>query len=405
MPMLKDYHQFDGRHWETGTIHNVLAYQGVKAPHNGKPISEAMLLGISGGITVGYFHFAYTGYDPHIALLTRNTFDPMETIFERLAIPREVLQTMKTDTAVQNLIDILESGQPAMVWADMFTLPYNDLSHDDQQWAVFPVLVYGYEDGKVFIADRSSQPLIVDAEIFMKARARVKQDKFRVVALHHPDLDKLPIAVQKGIWQCISLFTEAPPKGTRDNFGFAALQKWANMLTNTRNKQSWARMFPPGSALYNALAGDRYQPGLIGWIATWGSGNGAERGVYADFLTEAAQILNKPDLVEVAEAFRKSANIWCDFLNAALPDDVPLLREARELKLRRHQLFVEQGTARFDEIQQHNNRLDEIKATVKREFPMSETEVTQLREHMREYVLKIHDVEKLAVEMLQAALS
>ena len=53
--------------------------------------------------------------------------------------------------------------------------------------------------------------------------------------------------MQKGIWQCISLYTEAPPRGKKDNFGFAALQYWAKMLTNTRNKQSWERLFAPGS--------------------------------------------------------------------------------------------------------------------------------------------------------------
>jgi len=32
MPTLTRYRQFDGRHWETGSVHNVLAYRGVKAP-------------------------------------------------------------------------------------------------------------------------------------------------------------------------------------------------------------------------------------------------------------------------------------------------------------------------------------------------------------------------------------
>ncbi|NTU62938.1 MAG: hypothetical protein HGB05_05930 [Chloroflexi bacterium] len=32
MPTLTRYRQFDGRHWETGSVHNALAYRGVKAP-------------------------------------------------------------------------------------------------------------------------------------------------------------------------------------------------------------------------------------------------------------------------------------------------------------------------------------------------------------------------------------
>ena len=61
MPTLTDYTQFEGRHWDTGSVHNFYAYRGVTAPHTGKPISEALLLGISGGIVFGYFSFAYDG--------------------------------------------------------------------------------------------------------------------------------------------------------------------------------------------------------------------------------------------------------------------------------------------------------------------------------------------------------
>jgi hypothetical protein len=61
MPKLKDYNQFNGRHWETGTVHNYFAYTGVKAPHTGQPYSEALLMGVSGGAVMGYFSFAYEG--------------------------------------------------------------------------------------------------------------------------------------------------------------------------------------------------------------------------------------------------------------------------------------------------------------------------------------------------------
>ena len=78
MPVLDNYSHFTGRHWETGTVCNYLAYQGITAPHTGQPYSEALLLGVSGGVVMGYFTFAYEGYDPHVALLTRNTFDPLK---------------------------------------------------------------------------------------------------------------------------------------------------------------------------------------------------------------------------------------------------------------------------------------------------------------------------------------
>lgn len=66
MPTLKNYQQFYGLHWETGFLTNIFAYQGITAPHTGKPISEALLMGVNGGLCAGYFAFDYEGYDPHL---------------------------------------------------------------------------------------------------------------------------------------------------------------------------------------------------------------------------------------------------------------------------------------------------------------------------------------------------
>ena len=43
---IEGYNQFGGVHWETGSVRNVLAHQGVTAG-NGEPLSEAMLMGIA----------------------------------------------------------------------------------------------------------------------------------------------------------------------------------------------------------------------------------------------------------------------------------------------------------------------------------------------------------------------
>lgn len=398
MPILPDYNAFEGRHWETGTICNALAYQGVTAPHNGQPLSEALLMGISGGAAFGYFTFEYEGYDPIVSILTRNTFDPMETLLQRLPIPHEVIQTTSAKTGARNLVEALEGGRPAITWADMDTLPYNARKEDAGNWAMLPVLVYGHDGDTVYIADRSRKPLLVNAEVFAKARARIKKFKYRIITLDIPDLSNLAAAVQKGIWQSISLYTEKPPKGSKNNFGFAAYQKLANMLTNTRNKQSWARLLPPGRRMYVALSD------MFMWTRMWGAGNGAERVLYADFLDEAVQILDKPELADVATQFRQSSAAWCDLGDALLPENVPLLKETRELMWRKHTLFMEQGDQALDEIRAVNVRLDAIKNVVSDEFPMSDTEVVSLRQELSDQVMKIHDIERAAIDTLVTAM-
>lgn len=404
MPVLSNYHHFEGRHWETGPLHNLLAFQGIPAPHTGKPISEAMLLGISGGIAFGYFTFAYGGYDPHVALLTRNTFDPLDTIYDRLALPREILQTSKPETGLKNLTDVLESGHPALVWLDAFSLPYRMLPYDPRNWMQVPVVVYGVEGEHVYIADRSKKPYVISPDSLNNARARIKDVKFRVITFDAPDMSKLATAVQKGIWQCISLFTESPPKGSRKNFGFDGMMHLADMLTNLRNKDSWERYFPPGRRMYMALAGNMTQPGMFDWIRLWGGADGAERGLYADFLDEAALLLEKPGLSEAAAQFRLSGDLWTAFANALLPDEQPVLKEVRELKLRRHSLLIEEGDAAADELQHIRTRLSEIWATMDEAFPLSASEAAVMREGLREHLLAIRTQEKTAVEVLQGAI-
>src|SRR6185436_8147924 len=100
----------------------------LQAPHTGQPYSEALLLGVSGGIALGYFTFEYKGYLPHVAMLTRNTFSPFSTMLERLGI------------AEKNLQDTLASGLYPLMWADHFSLPYNDLPSDAAMWGMLPLL-------------------------------------------------------------------------------------------------------------------------------------------------------------------------------------------------------------------------------------------------------------------------
>src|SRR6185503_3971315 len=125
---MKTKTQFTGRHWETGSIHNALALQGVKAPHTGQPYSEALLLGISGGITFGYFTFEYKGYLPHVAMLTRNTFSPFSTMLERLGIAQDVRQTSKPEISEKNLQDTLASGLFFMTGSTLLMLHLNETS-------------------------------------------------------------------------------------------------------------------------------------------------------------------------------------------------------------------------------------------------------------------------------------
>ena len=156
--------------------------------------------------------------------------------------------------------------------------------------------------------------------------------------------------------------------------------------------------------MYHALAGSPSQPGAYHWVNTWGSADGAERGLYADFLEEAAQILKKPALKEPAESFRESYKLWLAFAEALLPDDVPLLGESKKLIQKRQKLFVEKGETALTEIKKINTRLRELLKESEIDFPLTSDQVSELRMNLRELILKISAVEQKAVDQLQAAI-
>jgi len=396
---------FTGLHHETGSVHNALALQGVKSPYTGQPVSEALLLGISGGAAFGHFVFEYEGYAPHLILLTRNTFSPLETLFDRLALSRDVLQTGKPEIANENLRRVLDSGCPALVMADMFSLPYNSLPEDKHMWGVMPVLVTAVEGDTAIIADRSQRPFRVPLEVLTAARGRVKENKYRVTCLDGFDAAKVPSAVQKGIWQAISLYIDAPPKGRRDNFGLAAFQYWADMLTNTRNKMSWERNFAPGRRMTSALVGDGWQTGIFDHIRPIGAGDNAERDLYAQFLEEAAVILTKPALTDAAAGFRAAGQAWHTFSDAILPDSIPALKSIKALKLRRREVWWEQGGDGLYELTRIDAALRSQIHALHDDFPMTAGEARDYRAGLREHVLRIHDIERGAVMAMQGAMN
>lgn len=405
--MIKKSTQFGGRHYETGSVYNALMLQNSKAPHTNKHFSEAFLLGASGGITFGYFTFEYKGHLPHLALLARNTFDPFQTMLERLGVEQQVYQTTKPDIAEKNLIEALSSGNPALVWADEYSLPYTN-KKNNAYWNMIPIVVFGLDQDEVMIADRSVKPFQIKMEALTKARARVKDDKFRLITIASPLTSKLVSATQKGIWQCVSLFTDKPLKGARHNFGFAAYEHLAEMLVNKRNKQSWERMFPVGPKLFNALAGfseGKFNPpGAFIWINCFWASDGAERNLYADFLDEASILLEKKPLKEVAKQFRLSYKKWINFADAILPSNIPVFAEVKKLLLRKHELFVNLGEDGATEIEKINTKLKKIETDITKKFPFSQAQASELYAELREHVLGIAEVEKQAIEMLQESM-
>ena len=396
MPILTDYRQFSGTHPETGTIYNALAYQGVISPATGQPFSEAMLFGLTGGIVVMYFVFEYKGHNPQLFIGTRNTFDPVATLLARLQVKAKRQTTTNPQTAVTHLTTVLTNGQPALVLADSAHLGYNAQAPRAYP-TMLPILVYGYDEAAnlVQIADRAQIGLTsTPAELATARAAHAPTKHLLSTLLPPPNFDHLPTAVEESLRSCAALFLDAPPKGPAENFGLAALRKWANLLVDGKDKRGWPKLFPPGPRLAQALSAAFEHIALGGAFAA--TNPGAARPLYADFIDEAAALLNRPALREVAAQFRSSGQRWDELAATLLPDTIPALQATRQLLLQRQQLFIQQGNASVDERQAINQKLAALKESTDKEFPMTDEEVIALRDNLRDQLLRLHDQEQAA---------
>lgn len=141
------------------------------------------------------------------------------------------------------------------------------------------------------------------------------------------------------------------------------------------------------------------------YLHTWDYGGAYSRRDFADFLDEAAVILSRPALKEVANGFRKAAQCWESLETALLPDMWEPLKETRELIWRQVELFIEQGGASLEERRSLSQRLKAIRQDMETGFPLSDAEAAALRDELRAAVLAVHDSEAEAIARLKAAMA
>lgn len=330
-----------GLHPDTAAVANVLAHHDVVAGHTGEPLTEAMVLGIGGGLGAGYILWEFKSHGSATVVLGfRNRWQYpdrwMQALLDRLALPATHHETAGERTAARRLDAALAAGRPALATIDRGTVGYWHLPPELEGRGGYPVVAYAEDHGRIHVDDRTLAPLTVDRETFDKARARVPSYKHRLCVIE-PDRTELPAdllrtAVRAGLADAAEHL--ASPS---DSFGLPAWRKWSRMLTATQPAKAWPRVFADGHGLAGALL-STYE-----WIQPVGHDGGHLRGLYADFLDEAAQLLDQPALADAATHWRAAADGWQALADTALPADS--FGRLRELMSEVHATVVEEGDA------------------------------------------------------------
>jgi hypothetical protein len=401
---LPRFHPYLARQSEAGALQAALAYLGVQAPHTGLPYTEAMLFGLGGGVGFSYFVFEYkSARVKTLTLGTRITTleessrpQFLQTICERIGVPTRVLQSANPAAANRGVRQALAEGTPPIVWIDLSGPPYHFAPTAEYAAGV----VYAWKDDRILLAGRSRRPLPFRRKSFEAARSSIGVPKSRAVTVAPPDhAPNLAAAVLSAVRETRDQMARGIDVGSfRGNFGLAALEKWAGLLTDDRDRKGWPQFFPPGRDLLAALLSVFVQ------IELRGRGGGAFRGLYADFLVEAAEVGRRRRLAEAVEPFRLSARAWHNLARAALPNSVPALRRLRELTAAREAALARQGADGLEVAKALAEEARRLRRAADDQFPMPASDALDLLSDLRRRVLQIHALEAAALQALRAAL-
>ena len=331
MTVITGYDHFGGIHPETATIANCLRYMGVENPATGEPFSEAMLFGIAGGLGACYILWEFKEHSrPAIVFGWQHLFNYpvryVENLCKRIGATSDFHETGGMKKARKTLDDALAAGTPAILWLERELLDYYNRDPDDTGWFSWVVTACGYDAtaDSFTIDDTGARPFTVPSASLTASRQRIPSFKNRLLLLSPPDSIDLSAAVRDGIQSNIEYLGS---KST--SFALPTLRKWARMLTDTKNAKGWPTVFAEGKCLFSGLVS------VYEGIVHEGSDGTALRGMYADFLTEAAAVLGVPALDDAAAEYRAIGAKWRALAEMSLEPTVEPLAAARDILDRR----------------------------------------------------------------------
>lgn len=392
------YTQLGGILPETATLTNVLANQGFVSPHNGRPLSEAMVLGIAGGLGCGYILWEFDKYESAILVMGFHNkwnypSEFMQQFCDRVGVTAEFLETGGTKTAANHLNEALADGRFPIAWVDQQTLPYFYMRSMYSGCFSHFVTVFDQEGDNYLLDDRSQKPLVVDGASLSQARARIGSFKNRLLLLHPNGRGfDLPAAVMAGLEDCVDYLSQSS-----QTFAPPAYKKWARLMTDTHNKKGWPVVFKDKVGLYSTLRS------LYEGIELFGTAGGGLRRVYADFLDEAQDIVNLPGLQEAAEQYRQAAALWRAFADAVLPDSVQPFSETKKLLKQKYNLFRNEGNDNAAELSRISQKLEELEVALNGRFPLSDHDMHDLFANMQTHLENIYAAEQKALDTLAGA--
>lgn len=392
--LLNGYDRFGGIQGDTGALCNVLRHAGITSTHTGAPYTETMINGLCGGPGFLYAVFEYKGWPPLMSLALRSR--SMNDLYisdglSRLGVRVTTSETTSAGAACKALDSALSAGKAPLCVADVASLPWYGLPSEFVGGAPQVVAIVGRQDEAVWVDDRSTRPIRMDLDELAKARASYRHAKHRLITIEGPNKSQdAPPAMREAIATTARRYVEpAVPKAFWVNCGFSGLEKWRQMLTDTKHSKGWPALFSEGSRAYSGLQ-RTYE--CIECI----SGPHAGRALYADFLDEAAGALREPPLKKAAAAYRDAGLLWEQAAALIANCDDAAIRQACEIADRRFELADTHGAG----ISKESRELWQKRHTLGADCRLSQAGARALYANLADIAGRILESERAAVALM-----
>ncbi|HMQ30508.1 MAG TPA: BtrH N-terminal domain-containing protein [Chloroflexaceae bacterium] len=391
MSILPSYTSVGGVHPEAAAATNVLAAAGLRRPDTVAPLSEALIFGIAGGLGALYILWEWEAHNVKVLVLGFHHLGNypvryFQGLADRLNVRVAMPETGSRRSATQTLDGALAAGKPAVAWVDRASLPHLQLPERLRGRLGHLVAVCGRTSDGYWIDDRAAAPFFVPADTFGDARERIPSYKQRLLLIDAVAPFDLPAAVQSGITAQLDYLGS-----DSDSFALPALRKWARLLTHPTHKKGYPVVFADRRGLFRVLRA-AYEE------ITLNVGAGALRGLYADFLREAAQILENQGLLAAADAYAALSVQWLAFADAALPDTP--FAPFKQLLLERHTALLKGGDA-WHGWSARTEELEALDSAFNREFPLDDGATNRLFADLGEQMHAIYSQEVAALDLLK----
>lgn len=398
---VETYRQFGGQIPELTALRHVITHHRVLCRQTSAPPTEPMLFGISGGIGVSYAVAEREDLSPELRIGfgprgRARPGDVLQTLCVRMGLPASFRHTLSPEVAERSLSRSLEQGDPVIVFLHPGHLSHLGATLPSQARPLHVAVVFALSDEGASLADISPHAIqLTRAQLAEARQAEPSVRQLAVVVSAPASPVDLPKAMEAGIRSCWERMIDPPLPKTSS--GIPGLRRLVSALSEPGEAEAWARRFPPGQPLLDALLA------LYAAIQLGGSGGGAGRHLFATFLREAGLVLQGPDLDEVAARYDNLAAGWEALASTILPDSVPGLHELRTLACTQELLIRSAAADAPAQLERTAARLAVLKNELSDDFPLGgaarQALLAELGERMRALVLD----EESAIRAIKAA--